>query len=167
MALTVFQFRRDRTAALRRQRPRIHKDFERLVSELRANPHLFFATPNVESFVTYLHGYDSALRGMPLQGFFHWLEFKWNPDGNPRHWIHGLPLVARHQAGASRSQARVLDAACAILQRFINYRRRYGVTKVAERYMKRRRRQLARHGRQRETVADAPSNTSLERTRAR
>ena len=167
MALTVFQIRRDVIAALRRRRPQIHGDLERLVAGLRANPRLFFAKPDVETFITYLQGYDAALHGMPLEGFFYWLELKCNPDGNPQHWVNALPLAARRKAGASRSQVRVLDAACAVIQRFFSYRRRYGTANLTRRYMARRQRQLVRRARQAETASEAPSNNSLERTRDR
>jgi len=148
MALTVFQIRRDVIAALRRRRPQIYSDLETHIAGLRAGPHLFFARPNIETFITYLQGYDAALHGVPLEGFLYWLELKWNPNGAPRHWIHGLRIVARHDAGKSRSRARVLDAACAVLQKFFTYRRRYGVAKVTRKFMERRKRQLARRARQ-------------------
>jgi hypothetical protein len=167
MALTVFQIRRDVIAALRRRTPRIHREFEMLVAGLRANPRLFFAKPNVETFITYLQGYDAALHGVPLDGFLYWLELKWNPDGNPQHWVNALPLAARRQAGASKSQVRVLDAACAVLQKFFSYRRRYGTADLTRKYLARRQRQIAHRARQAGTAGEAPSNKSLKRTRGR
>jgi len=168
MALTVFQIRRDVISALRRRSPQIHSDFERQVAGVRANPHLHFAKPSVETFVAYLQGYDEALHGVPLEGFFYWLELTWNPDGNPRHWINGLQVVAQRQARPSKSRLRVLDAACAITQRFFTYRRRYGTAKLAKKYMERPRgRQLALRALQTEVDAVAASNKSLERTRER
>jgi hypothetical protein len=148
MALTFFQIRRDVIADLRRRRSRIHDDLERHVSALRANPHMFFRKPTVEHFVTYLDGYDAALHGVPLEGLFYWLELNRKTDGNPQHWISGLPLAARRQSRGSTSQSRLLDAACALLQRFFRYRRRHGTVKAAEKYMRRRRHQLTQRGRE-------------------
>ena len=167
MALTVFQIRRDVIAALRRRRPQVHSDFEALVAGLRANPRLFFPKPNVEAFITYLQGYDAALNGMALEGFFYWLELKCNPNGNPQHWVNALRLAARRQAGASKSQARILDAACAVLQKFFSYRRRYGTADLTRKYMARRQRQHVRRDRHAGAAEEAPSNNTLERTRER
>ena len=146
MALTVFKIRRDVIASLRRRKPRIYEDLERTVASLRAFPHLFFSKPSVETLVVYLQGYDAALHGLPLEGFLYWLELKWNPGESPRHWIDGLPAVARLESGAPRSRERVFDAACAVLQRFFGYRRRYGTTRVTEEFMRRRGRQRAGRG---------------------
>lgn len=167
MALTVFRIRRDVIAALRRRRPQIYGDLERQVAGLRSNPRLFFAKPNVQMLVIYLQGYDNALHGVPLEGFFYWLELQWNRDGKPRHWMGGLPAVARQQAGAQRSEARVFDAACAVLERFFAYRRRYGTATLARKYMERRGRQIAQQARRKQAAAEVPTNTSLERARER
>jgi hypothetical protein len=119
--------------SLRRSRSQIYADFEATISALRKFPALYLSEPNLKSACTFISGYDAALRGVPLLGFYHWLILK--GGGDRSHWIQNLQRVAQDSAGKSASPKRVLEVGCKVLEKFFAYRRRYGVRKLVRDYM--------------------------------
>jgi hypothetical protein len=128
--------------SLRRSRSQIYADFEATISALRRSPVLYLAEPNLKTACTFISGYDAALHGVPLLGFYHWLILK--GGGERSHWILNLQRVAHGSAGKSASPERVLDVGCKVLQRFLAYRRRYGVRNLIRDAMALRASQIAK-----------------------
>src|SRR5262245_33798117 len=127
MANSIFVVRHDVMTSLRRSRSQINSDFESIVSALRRTPAMLLPEQNLKTACNFIAGYDAALRGVPLLGFYHWLMVKGGTDGRSRHWIQNLYRVARKKTvGAATAQA-VLENGCRVLETFLAYRRRYGV----------------------------------------
>jgi hypothetical protein len=159
MALTVFVVRHDHWRSLRRSKSQIHTDFAATVSALRKSPWQFLSEPNLKTACDFISGYDAALRQVPLLGFYHWLTLKGGDGGDCSHWTLKLERKAREVAGRSASPDRVLDAGCRIIEKFLAYRRRYGVRKVIANCMAMRGRHLARHSASRKTVTGRRSGS--------
>jgi hypothetical protein len=172
MANSFFVVRRDIMTSLRRSRSQINSDFEAMVSRLRKSPYLLLSESNLKTACNFIAGYDSALRGLPLLGFYHWLVVKGGSSERPRHWIQNLQRLARKEAGSGTSPERVLENGCRIVEKYLAYRRRYGVRKVMADAMNIRKRQIERGARSESSASRhlkaasrMPSNKSLERTR--
>lgn len=172
MASSFFLVRHDVMSSLRRSRSQIHADFESIVSALRKSPGLLLTESNLKAACIFISGYDAALRGVPLLGFYHWLIVKADTDKDRRHWIQSLQRLARREAGGSASPESVLEAGCRILERFLAYRRRYGVRNVIAESMNMRGRQIAKEVRREPSLVGRvrssrlSPNKSLKRTRA-
>src|SRR4051812_45699323 len=107
MAKTLFVFRHDVMRSLRRSRSQIYADFEATVSALRKSPFLYLSERDLTTACTFISGYDAALRGVPLHGFYHWLILKGGVGGDRSHWIQNLQRVAHGSAGKAASSEQV------------------------------------------------------------
>jgi hypothetical protein len=143
MADTLFVIRHDIMRSLRRSKSQIEADFAATIAALRTPFGMLLAERNLKTACDFIRGYDAALRGVPLNGFYYWLTLKGGDGGDTRYWPQKLERMARELAGRSASPERVLDAGCRIIEKFLAYRRRYGVRKVAARCMALRGRYLA------------------------
>lgn len=119
---------------------RIFAHVERTVVGLRRFPQLLLPEQNLKSACLFLAGFDAAFGGAALAGLDAWLILRVEGCREHARWMDNLPRAARMLVGTSRSPTKLLAAGCQVLERFLAYRRRYGVRKIMVEHMDRRRR---------------------------